>query len=108
MFKALVPVVFIPLLACSANSKEPPKSSPITVEKVSILEAGGFVCNAKPAKTYIGQKANAELAETIMSVTGAKIMRWAPPGAALSRDYRINRVTIAYDSNYVITSINCG
>lgn len=108
MYKVLLPIACIPLLAYSANSKEPPKSSPITVDKVNILEAGGFVCNARPAKTYIGQKADVELAKTILSVTGATVLRWAPPRAPISRDYRVNRVTIAYDSNYVITSINCG
>ncbi len=108
MIKPLFPFVFMPLLACSANNNEPPKSSPITVDKVSIIEAGGFVCDAKPTNIYIGQKADAELAKTILSVTGAKIMRWAPPGAALTTDYRMNRVTIAYDSNYIITKIDCG
>ena len=108
MFKALHPIAYIPLLACSANSKEPPKTSPITVEPISLFEAGGFLCDEKSAESYIGHKADAELAKTILSVTGAKILRWVPPRVSLSKDNRINRINIAYDENYIITSIRCG
>ncbi len=108
MFKPLLSITFLPLLACSANSKEPPKSSPIIIEPISLFEAGGFLCNAKSAQSYIGQKADSELAKTILSVTGAKILRWVPPRANLSKDHRVNRINIAYDEDYIVTSIRCG
>lgn len=108
MFKPLLSIAFIPLFACSANSKEPPKSSPITVDKVSIFEAGGFTCNAKSAQTLIGKKADVESAKKIMSLTGATVLRWLPPRGNISGNYRVNRVNISYDENYKITSIRCG
>lgn len=108
MFKPLVSLCFIPLLACSAASKEPPKSSPITVDKVPLTEAGGFFCQAESAQRYVGQKADVKLGQTIINVTGAKVLRWIPPGGAITRDYRNFRVNISYDANYIITNINCG
>lgn len=108
MFKPLASLLFLSLLACSAESKEPPKSSPITVEKISIEQAGGFFCQAKSAQRYVGQKADAQLGQTIINVTGAKVLRWIPPGGAISQDYRTFRVNISYDDNYIITNIRCG
>lgn len=108
MFKPIASLLFLPLLACSAESKEPPKSSPITIEKVPLAEAGGFFCEAKSAQRYVGQKADAKLGQTIIDVTGAKVLRWIPPGGAISQDYRTFRVNISYDDNYNITNIRCG
>jgi hypothetical protein len=44
----------------------------------------------------------------IRHVTGAAILRWAPPGTMLTMDYRADRVTVYLDSRKKITRIICG
>jgi hypothetical protein len=43
-----------------------------------------------------------------MQATGAAVLRWAPPGAALTMDYREGRVTVHLGPDGKITEIKCG
>jgi hypothetical protein len=35
-------------------------------------------------------------------------VRWAPPGVAMTMDFRSDRVTVYLDASNTITKINCG
>ena len=94
-----------PLIACA--SSEPPKSSPITVDRVSIEDAGGFLCNDKSAQIYLGRKASSDIANKIINATGANTLRWIPPRTAITRDLREDRINIYYGDDLIITDIKC-
>jgi len=93
------------LSACTVS--EPPKSSPITVDSVSIEEAGGFLCDANPVQNYIKQNATSELGQEIINISGATILRWIPPRTAITKDFREDRINIYYDDALLITQISC-
>ena len=65
-------------------------------------------CDAAPAQTMIGMKADSGTGAKILALTGAEILRWGPPNTALTMDYRPNRVTVSYDDAMVIDRITCG
>ncbi|MEO6387899.1 MAG: I78 family peptidase inhibitor [Croceibacterium sp.] len=66
------------------------------------------VCNPDGGMRFVGQMANVELGQRLMWATGARQLRWAPPGAALTMDLRPDRVTVTYDDHYQITRVSCG
>ena len=70
------------------------------------LSAGD--CTPAPAQKLVGQKATQALGAEALRLTGAKQLRWAPPGAILTMDYRRDRVTVGYDEGMVVTSVRCG
>ena len=65
-------------------------------------------CDAGPAQTFVGQKADAASGVAIRRATGADTLRWGPPRSALTMDFREGRVTVAYDDAMTITRISCG
>lgn len=99
----------LPLAACqplpaAQSSKELP---PMENEDNPIdLSAGN--CRPEPAQRFLGQRATAELGAAMLKATGATTLRWAPPGAALTMDYRMDRLTVAYGADMVVTRASCG
>lgn len=65
-------------------------------------------CDAAPAQSMIGTQADAAAGQKILALTGAELLRWAPPNSAVTMDYRPNRVTVSYDEVMAITRITCG
>lgn len=65
-------------------------------------------CNAQPAQVLIGERASAETGQRALDLTGARILRWGPPGAMFTMDYREDRVSVLYDENMSVTEIRCG
>ena len=65
-------------------------------------------CDAEPAQTFVGQKADAASGVAIRRATGADTLRWGPPRSALTMDFREGRVTVAYDDAMTITRVSCG
>jgi hypothetical protein len=43
-----------------------------------------------------------------MAATHAAVLRWAPPGAMLTMDYREDRVTVRTGPGGRITAVACG
>ena len=43
-----------------------------------------------------------------MRATNARLLRWAPPGAALTMDFRPERVTVRLGADGHITAVDCG
>lgn len=65
-------------------------------------------CTAEPAQVLIGQRAGPETGARAMKLTGARTLRWGPPGAAFTMDYRTDRVNVTYDESMAITAVRCG
>lgn len=65
-------------------------------------------CDASAAQKLLGERASAELGQRLLQLTGARILRWAPPNTALTMDFRPDRLTVSYDEDYVIERISCG
>ena len=88
------------LAGCTATYEEPQTPIPVA--------GGDGTCSAAAAQTLIGQKATAETGAQALSLTGAQTLRWGPPGAMFTMDYRPDRVTVMYDEAMLITQVKCG
>ncbi|ARU16084.1 I78 family peptidase inhibitor [Croceicoccus marinus] len=65
-------------------------------------------CNADPVQDRLGQTATAELGVQLLTATGARTLRWAPPRSAMTMDFRPDRLTVSYDDTMAIDRISCG
>ena len=102
MIRMLVPALAgAALAACATTSIDGPMED---------REAGstGGVCNAQPAQRFVGQMANADTGSGILAATGARSLRWGPPGAVFTMDFRQDRVNVMYDQGMKITEVRCG
>lgn len=91
----LLSLLALPLAACATTPG--PDSEPTS-----------GACTAEPARTYIGQRADAASGAAIQRATGAATLRWGPPDSAWTMDYRANRVNVRYDRTMTITEVTCG
>jgi hypothetical protein len=92
---ALAPAL---LAACSTAPAQP----------VVHGETPGHTCVAEGTAQFIGQPGNSATGAAIRRATRAAVLRWAPPGYAITMDYRADRVTVWLGPDQRITKINCG
>ena len=73
-------------------------------------EAGatGGRCAAQPGQRFTGQTASSDVGSSILAATGARSLRWGPPDAIFTMDFRQDRVNVMYDAQLRITEIRCG
>ena len=67
-----------------------------------------MTCNAEKAQYHVGHDATQAMGGTILKDSGARTLRWGPPGGAWTMDYREDRVNVRYDGNMKITEVTCG
>ena len=91
----VLPVALL-LAGCAATTETPPTA------------AGSAKCDAAPLKAMIGQPATAELAAEALRLSGSRTLRWKPPGAVVTMDYRLDRLNVSLDAQNKITSFDCG
>jgi len=65
-------------------------------------------CDADSVQAMLGQRASQETGTQILARTGADSLRWGPPGAVFTMDFRQGRVNVMYDADMAITRIYCG
>jgi hypothetical protein len=97
----IIPVTLLcalPLAACAAVPEK--ETSPATPPAAA--------CDAAPAQSQVGAAATTELGAELLRLTGARQLRWGPPGSAMTMDYRPDRLTVSYDAKMAITTIVCG
>jgi hypothetical protein len=100
-------VLFPALLgACSSVAASGPAPAPRSLPVHG--ETPGHACTVEGTQQFVGQTRSDETAEAIKRVSHARIVRWAPPGVAMTMDFRSDRVTVYLDASNTITKINCG
>ena len=67
-----------------------------------------MLCNAEKVQSYVGKQASADSGAAILRDSGARTLRWGPPNAAWTMDYRQDRVNVQYDAGMIIKQIICG
>jgi hypothetical protein len=68
----------------------------------------GHKCVAEGTDRFIGQPGNSETGAAILKATHAANLRWAPPGYAITMDFREDRVTVQLGEDYKVTKVSCG
>lgn len=99
-------IVTLPLLAVALSACATTPSGNEAGEGVT-TNIGGK-CNRDMAADFRGQKVSADLGAQIQKATGARSLRWGPPNAAFTMDYREDRVNVMYDDKMIVTDITCG
>lgn len=92
------------MLAQFGCAPVPPPSEEAIPEKGS----SGRTCAAGSAAALVGRTASTELGAEAMRLTRAAALRWIPPGAMVTMDYRTDRVNVELDANNRVTRIRCG
>lgn len=67
-----------------------------------------MICNAAPAQYHVGHDATQTMGAAVLKDSGARSLRWGPPGGAWTMDYREDRVNVRYDEKMKITDVTCG
>lgn len=67
-----------------------------------------MTCNAQKVQYHVGHDATQAMGGAILKDSGARTLRWGPPGGAWTKDYREDRVNVSYDGNMKITEVTCG
>ena len=68
----------------------------------------GHKCESAGTDQFIGKLGSSETGAAIKRASNAAVLRWAPPGAMLTMDFREDRVTVWLDGANTITRIHCG
>ena len=68
----------------------------------------GFTCRGQGLERYVGREATAELTAELRRASGAKTVRWVPPGSMITMEYREDRLTARVDARNRVTAVNCG
>lgn len=99
--RAAIWIALLPLAACTAV---PPESTPTPPGD----GYGAGQCDPRPAASLVGQKATADTGVQALRLTGARSLRWGPPGAVFTMDFSPMRVNVMYDDAMTITEVRCG
>lgn len=70
--------------------------------------APGGPCKNDNLQQFVGQVVSPELGAAALKESGARTLRWGPPGSAMTMDFRPDRLTISYDEASKVTTISCG
>ena len=89
---------------CTTSMADPGSEPGDTIRPPA--EAGA--CNAQAGQVLVGQQATSATGQRALELTGATSLRWGPPGAVFTMDYREDRVNLMYDENSMITEVRCG
>ena len=92
----LLSAVAVAVAACSTVPAEDSEMS------------AGDECRADGLDQYVGQAATAENGAVILRESGAKTLRWIAHGAAVTMDYRTDRVNVKLDPQNRIEAVTCG
>lgn len=65
-------------------------------------------CRPEGLEKFVGQTASAASGAQMLAASGARTLRWAGPGMAVTMDYRPDRLTVVYDREMRITRLSCG
>ena len=94
---AALPALLI-LPACQSTTAEGPAAPSQSAGK----------CSPDGLEAYIGRTATAELGAELLAKSGARTLRWGPPGGAMTMDFRPDRLTVSYDEQMALTRASCG
>jgi hypothetical protein len=103
MRKAIIGLAAIGLAGCATsggdNAPEPaaPEADMMPMK-----------CNPDAVQSYVGRQADEATGAAILKDSGARTLRWGPPNAAWTMDFREDRVNVQYDSKMTIGQITCG
>jgi hypothetical protein len=77
-------------------------------ESKTVEEMGAGSCRNGSLAQFTGQPASQDLGARMLAASGGRVIRWVPKGAAVTMDYRADRVTAYLDSANRVERASCG
>jgi hypothetical protein len=74
----------------------------------TIPNSGAGRCDTTRVHSFVGVLGTADVGKAIFKRSGAKQLRWIPPGTMVTMDYRTDRLNIRTDARNFVTAIDCG
>ena len=99
MPRLIVPVLAVCVSACAANTADSPYPTRSYAED--------FVCRETGLPQFVGKAPTQDVATQMLTVSGAKDLRWVPHGGAMTVDRRSVRVTAHLGPDGRIASVHC-
>lgn len=75
---------------------------------VTVPVAAGGRCDAAPVQALVGQTLTEDMQRAALKSSGARSLRVIPPNAAVTMDYREDRLNIDVDAEGRVTGLKCG
>ena len=69
---------------------------------------GRGACDSTKAQKLAGRARSAELGAEALRLSGARTVRWIPPGAMVTMDYREDRLNLHLDGKGKVVRVACG
>lgn len=67
-----------------------------------------YSCDAAGLQDLVGQPATENMATDALKQAKARVLRWIPPNAAVTMDYRPDRLNISLDAEGRVVDVKCG
>ena len=99
---SLISTAALSLSACATAAAPPADQPPV------YGQTPGYVCSKDNLQQFVGKTKSAALEEQMLRVSGAKLVRWVPPGTAISMVFRADRLTVHLDDQNRVTRLSCG
>lgn len=66
------------------------------------------VCDIRRLKVLVGRPGSAVAASEALRLSGARTIRWVPPGSAVTMDYRPDRLNVVLSGDKKVRRFTCG
>lgn len=96
--RLFVSLVILPLSACTIATSD------ATADEPSQSPAS---CRGETLSQFNGQPASEELGNRMLKASGAKTLRWVPPGTAVTMEFNPERITIQLDGSNRVERASC-
>lgn len=90
------PLLILPFAAACAQSAEMPPP---------VFGAGS--CSDSRLSRFAGQPSSAQLGQTMLAASGAKLLRWVPHGSVITMELREDRLTVHLDGQGKVERAVC-
>jgi hypothetical protein len=85
-----------------------PLSGCMIAESKTVEEMGAGDCRNGSLAQFTGQSASQDLGARMLAASGGRVIRWVPKGAAVTMDFRADRVTVYLDGSNQVERASCG
>lgn len=95
------------LCACASNG-EASGSAATPPPLAAAPDDGGAICDNDALKPFVGKQPTQAVLDEARTRAGARTVRVAQPGMAMTMDFRADRLTVMVGEDGLIEAISCG
>jgi hypothetical protein len=95
------------VLAGACSTAQAPASQPPADSPPLHGTTPGHKCDPANIQQFVGKQKSNALEQEMLRASGAAIVRWVPPGTAVTMEFRFDRLTVFLDSSNRVERISC-